>query len=95
VDGEHGYGVDAAQWTRDSEFFVCVMSNSGGHSPMYQAVVFWSRKTNRFYQLDAYTGDRSFSVAPHDSVRVNTWPGLEPAIVSLGNLKHGQATELP
>ena len=50
-DGQHGYGVDVAQWTPDSEFFVCQMRNSGGHSPMYAPVVFWAREKNRFYQL--------------------------------------------
>ena len=48
ADGEHGYGVDVAQWTPDSQFFVCRMRNSGGHSPMYAPVVFWSRRTKRF-----------------------------------------------
>jgi len=51
-DGEHGYGVDGAQWTPNSQYFVCRMRNSGGHSPMYVPVAFWSRKTNHFYQLN-------------------------------------------
>jgi hypothetical protein len=94
ADGEHGYGVDGAQWTPDSQFFVCRMRNSGGHSPMYAPVVFWSRKTNSFYQLNAYTADRTFSIAPPDRVGVDTWPDLEPATVSLGGVERGQATEL-
>jgi hypothetical protein len=94
ADGEHGYGVDGARWTPNSQFFVCRMRNSGGHSPMYAPVVFWSRKTNRFYQLDAYTADVTFSIAAPDKVNVNTWPDLNPASVSLGHLKEGEAREL-
>ena len=94
ADGEHGYGVDVARWTPDSRFFVCLMSNSGGHSPLYSPVVFWSRKTNRLHELDAYTGDRLFAIIAPDRVRVKTWPGLEPAIVALDSIKQGEATEL-
>jgi len=93
-DGEHGYGVDGAQWTPDSQHFVCQMRNSGGHSPMYAPVVFWSRKTNHFYQLSDCTADRIFKIAAPDRVSVDSWPGLEPATVSLGAVKEGQVTEL-
>ena len=93
-DGEHGYGVGTALWTTDSRFFVCQMSNSGGHSPMYNPVVFWSRKTNRFYELKGYTSDNTFSVVAPDKVRANTWPGMVAATVSLKRLKQGEATEL-
>ena len=93
-DGEHGYGVDGAQWTPDSQYFVSQMRNSGGHSPMYAPVVFWSRKTNHFYQLNDYTADLMFSVAAPDEVHVNSWPSLEPATVPLGAVKEGQVTEL-
>ena len=93
-DGEHGYGVDGEQWTPDSQYFVCRMRNSGGHSPMYAPVVFWSRKTNHFYQLNDYTADRIFSIAAPDRLNADSWPGLEPVTVSLGDLKKGQVTEL-
>ena len=93
-DGEHGYGVDGAQWTPDSQYFVCQMRNSGGHSPMYAPVVFWGRKTNHFYQLNDYTADLTFSIAAPDKLHVNSWPRLEPATVSLGAVKEGQVTEL-
>ena len=92
--GEHGYGVDQAQWTPDSQYFVCQMRNSGGHSPMYAPVVFWSRKTNHFYQLNDYTADRTFSIAAPNTVNVDSWPGLAPATVSLGGVKERQVTEL-
>jgi hypothetical protein len=93
-DGDHGYAVDGAQWTPDSQFFVCLMRSSGGHSPMYAPVVFWIRRTNRFYQLNDYTADTDFLIAAPDKVTVNTWPGLEAATISLHSLKQEQATEL-
>jgi hypothetical protein len=93
ADGQHGYGVDGAQWTPDSQFFVCRMSNSGGHSPMYAPVVFWSRKRNRFYQLNAYTADRTFSITTPDTVNVDTWPGLNPATVSFSGVKQAGSAE--
>jgi hypothetical protein len=93
-DGEHGYGVDGAQWTPDSRYFVCRMRNSGGHSPMYAPVVFWSRKTDHFYQLNAYTAYRIFSIAAPDKVNADSWPGLQPATISLVGVKKDQVTEL-
>jgi hypothetical protein len=35
---------------------------------MYHPVVFWSRKTSRFYRLDAYTGCGTLSIAPPDRI---------------------------
>ena len=61
---------------------------------MYAPVVFWSRKTNHFYQLNDYTADRIFSIAAPDRLNADSWPGLEPVTVSLGDLKKGQVTEL-
>jgi hypothetical protein len=94
-DGEHGYRLDGGQWTLDSEFFVFRMRNSGGHSPMYAPVVFWSLTDNHFYQLsDDYTGDDTFSVSPTDEIYVSTWPGMKPATVSLRHPKAGDVTIL-
>ena len=93
-DGDHGYGVLDAQWTPDSQYFVCRMTNSGGHSPTYVPVVFWNRKTNHFYQLEAYTADHIFSITASDRVKVESWPDLQPAVVSLSRLREGQVTEL-
>lgn len=61
---------------------------------MYAPVVFWSRKTNRFCQLNDYTADQAFSVIGPDRVKVSTWPDLHPATVSLSRLKKTQITEL-
>ena len=79
-DGEHGYGVVGARWTPDSQYFVCRMRNSGGHSPMYDPVVFWSRKKNHFDQLKAYTADRPFRIAAPDKVFVESWPEASTAL---------------
>lgn len=93
-DGEHGYGVLGAQWTPDSQYFVCQMSSSGGHSPLYDPVVFWNRKTRRFYQLKAYTADHIFSVAAPDRIKVDSWPDLQPVTVKLSSVKESDVTEL-
>jgi hypothetical protein len=93
-DGEHGYGVDAADWTPDSQFFVLRMRNSGGHMPLYAPVVFWSRSRNHFYQLDDYAADQIFSITSPAKVSVETWPNMKSATVSLGDLGTVKATEL-
>ena len=93
-DGDHGYGVDGAHWTPDSQFFVCRMRSSGGHSPMYAPVVFWSRRTNRFYQLKDFTADQTISISAPDKLSVDTWPAVNPATVWLENIPSGKATEL-
>ena len=93
-DGEHGYSVDTAQWTPDSQFFVFSMRNSGGHMPMYVPVVFWSRGTNHFYQLDNYTAVQTFSVTSPAKITVDTWPNLKPATVSLSDVARLKPTQL-
>ncbi len=93
-DGEHGYGEDGARWTPDSQFFVLRMRSSGGHSPTYAPVVFWSRKTHRFYQLNDCTADMTFSVTAPDRVSVDTWPGLKPVTLSLHSLQDRQVSKL-
>ena len=94
ADGEHGYGVDTAQWTPDSQFFVFRMRNSGGHMPEWAPVVFWSKDRNHFYQLDDYTADQTFSVRSPSRIVVDTWPGLKPSTVSLKDLGALKLTQL-
>lgn len=94
-DGEHGYGADGAQWTPDSQFFVFRLRSSGGHSPMYAPLVFWSRSTKRFYQANHYTADQTFSVGAPDEVSVSTWPDMKPVTLNLGGLAKTQLIELP
>jgi hypothetical protein len=55
-DGEHGMGVNHAEWTSNSLFFVFNVDSSGGHQPWRQATYFYSRSENRFYSLDDYIG---------------------------------------
>jgi len=93
ADGQHGYGVDGAEWTPDSQYFVVRLRSSGGHSPMFAPVVFWSRKANRFYSLKDCTADQTFSVAAPDKVEVSTWPDMKPATVSLHEVKESEVTE--
>jgi hypothetical protein len=55
-DGEHGMGVNHAEWTANSLFFVFNADSSGGHQPWRHATYFYSRSQNRFYSLDNYIG---------------------------------------
>lgn len=56
---------------------------------MYAPLVFWSRKANRFYQLNDYTADQGLSVASPEKVSVFTWPDLKPVTLSLGAIGKG------
>ncbi len=93
-DGEHGYEVDGVKWTPDSQYCVFRLRSSGGHSPMFAPIVFWSRKENRFYSLNDYTADQTFSIAAPAKVNVSTWPGMRRATVSLSDIKQNDVTEL-
>lgn len=93
-DGEHGYGIDGAEWTPDSQYFVFRLRSTGGHSPMFAPIAFWSRKENRFYSLMDYTGDTTFLVVAPDQIKARTWPGLLPASVSLRSLKKSDVAVL-
>ena len=95
TDGQQGYVADGAQWTPDSQFFVIRMRNSDGHMPRYALVVYWSRKTHRFYHLVNFTADQIFSVAAPDKVNVSTWPDLKPKTVSLHGVTESERNELP
>jgi hypothetical protein len=55
-DGEHGIGVNHAEWTADGQFFVFNVASSAGHQPWRRATYFYSRGENRFYSLDDYIG---------------------------------------
>ena len=61
---------------------------------MYAPIVFWSRKANRFYQLNEYTADQIFSVGSPEELSVSTWPDLKPVTLSLGAIAKTQLTEL-
>lgn len=55
-DGQHGYVLEQAQWTADSQFFVFSMSSSGGHQPWRFPVFVYSRRHNALAPLDQRTG---------------------------------------
>ena len=55
-DGERGMGVNRAEWTANSLFFVFNVDSSGGRQPWRRATYFYSRGENRFYSLDDYIG---------------------------------------
>lgn len=93
-DGEHGYEVDGVKWTPDSQYCVFRLRSSGGHSPMFAPIVFWSRTTSHFYSLKDYTADRTFSVGAPAKVSASMWPGMRPATVSLSEVKQTEMTEL-
>lgn len=95
ADGQQGYVADGAEWTPDSRFFVIRLRSSGGHMPTYALVVYWSRKTNRFYHLPNYTADQVFSVEAPDKVNVSTWPDLKPVTISLHSVAESDRNELP
>ena len=95
ADGQQGYVADGAQWTPDSRFLVIRMRSSGGHIPNYELVIYWSRKTRRFYHLPNYTAVQIFSVAAPDKVDVSTWPDLKPATISLHSVSESDRNQLP
>lgn len=95
ADGQQGYVADGAQWTPDSRFLVIRMRSSGGHIPNYALVVYWSRKTRRFYHMPNYTADQIFSVTAPDKVDVSTWPDLKPATISLHSVRESDRNQLP
>jgi len=71
-DGEHGFGVEQAAWTPDSQFFVFSMSSSGGHQPWHSPTYFVARRDNKLRSLDDYLGpitDPEFKVGPPDIIR--------------------------
>jgi len=72
-DGEHGFGVEKAQWTPDSNFFVYSMSSSGGHQPWHSPVYFFSIHDFKIRSLDDHVGavtDPDFELSAPDTVRV-------------------------
>ena len=54
--GEHGFGVERAGWSPDSQFFVYSMSSSGGHQAWHFPLDFISVKDFKVRSLDKYLG---------------------------------------
>lgn len=55
-DRNHGEGVSHAEWSMDGQFFIFNTFSSGGHQPWHVTTYFYSRRSNRFYSLDAFIG---------------------------------------
>lgn len=55
-DGEHGFGVERASWTPDSQFFVFSMSSSGGHQAWHFPTDFIAVHDFKIWSLDDYLG---------------------------------------
>jgi hypothetical protein len=93
-DGEHGFGVEKAQWTPDSNFFVYGMSSSGGHQPWRSPVHFISIRDLKIRSLDDYAGipaDPDFKLSSPDRISVMTTEGG----AGEGALFEGRLGELP
>jgi hypothetical protein len=78
-DGEHGYGVQKAQWTPDSRFFVYDLASSGGHQPYRAPTFFFSRENNRVRNIEEFTdravlSDAVFQIVGPHSVVVESSP---------------------
>lgn len=97
-DGEHGFFVEKAEWSADSEFFVFSMVSSGGHMSWRSLTFFYVRRDNQLRDLEDLIGNRPIlspnfaSIAPH-MVRITTWtkPPLDPRneIAVIVNLNDG------
>jgi|SRR6185312_8142714 hypothetical protein len=90
-DGKHGYGITRAAWTPDSQFFVYKLESSGDREPWHNPVHFFSRKDNKFVELDPLLNDavsntQQFLVSPPDRVTVDLWFSKQTRTVSLGQL---------
>ena len=79
-DGEHGFGIERASWTPDSQFFVYSMSSSGGHQPWRAPIDVISVSGPALSSLDDHVGaigDSDFTVAGPDLVRATVFQGEE------------------
>lgn len=55
-DGEHGFGVEKASWTPDSQFFVYSMYSSGGHQAWHFPTYCYSVAEKKVKLIDDYVG---------------------------------------
>ena len=56
ADGEHGFGVERAAWTPDSQFFVYSMSSSGGHQSWHFPTHVISIRNAKIMDIDNLLG---------------------------------------
>jgi hypothetical protein len=85
ADGQNGYGVRTAIWTRDSRFFVFDMESSGGHQPLYSPIYVFDRTAGTLTPLR--TPDTlitsSFKVERDDRLAVTVWDVTKQASRSI------------
>jgi hypothetical protein len=55
ADGEHGYGVEKAEWTPDGNYFVLSLASSGGHQAWHSPTIAYSRDKKWIIYLDDFT----------------------------------------
>jgi hypothetical protein len=94
-DGEHGFGIVKAQWTRDSRFFVFSLTSSGGHQAWHAPTQFYDRTSGKIRTLDDFLGGSGIStsefriVAP-DVVKTEIWEDKGvPVSIQLSRLPAG------
>jgi hypothetical protein len=57
ADHDHGKCVDMAKWSRDSQFFVYIMENAGGHQGWHSYIMIYSRAKGELLSLGNYIQD--------------------------------------
>lgn len=55
-DCEHGDVIVRGEWSPDSQFFIFNVESTGGHQPGHRPVYFYSRRKNKLFSLENYTG---------------------------------------
>jgi hypothetical protein len=77
-DGEHGYHIDYAKWSPDSQFFVYSLMSSGGYSPWRMPIMVYSRKKERIAKFSDMIGgyptlSGEFKFASPHTLVATTW----------------------
>jgi hypothetical protein len=92
-DHEHGFALEKAQWTPDSNFFVYSLYNVGGHQPWHSPAFFFSTKTKKIHSLDQALNDSiafdqpTLMVSAPDKVTVHLYFQKKTKTVALSKLK--------
>jgi len=90
ADGSHGFVVQHAEWSPNSQFFVFTLASSGGHQPWRYPAFAYSRRTHQLGALDNRIGalaDPQFRLSPPDVLGAWVTKGGGPAVevrMSLG-----------
>jgi hypothetical protein len=75
ADGQNGYGVRTAIWTRDSRFFVFDMESSGGHQPLYSPLYVFDTQARTLAPLSMPDTliTSSFKIERNDRLAITVW----------------------